>query len=100
MGPKGVLDLQTVISVFRNDPRIYNPASYLICGLLLLAWIFVTVRSRPSRARVWLALAAISALSMLPVYHRQYDAKLLLLTVPPAPCSGPRAARSDGSRCW
>ena len=82
MGPKGVLDLQTVISVFRNDPRIYNPASYLICGLLLLAWIFVTVRSRPSRARVWLALAAISALSMLPVYHRQYDAKLLLLTVP------------------
>jgi hypothetical protein len=31
---------------------------------------------------MWLALASIAAISMLPVYHRQYDAKLLLLTIP------------------
>ena len=30
----------------------------------------------------WLALAAIAALSMLPVSHHLYDTKLLLLTVP------------------
>jgi hypothetical protein len=35
-----------------------------------------------TQRRIWLALAAISALSMLPVYHRQYDAKLLLLSIP------------------
>jgi len=33
---------------------------------------------------VWLALRP-CGFSMLPVYHRQYDAKLILLAVPPAP---------------
>jgi hypothetical protein len=77
-----MINLQTVMSVFRDSPRFYNLATYLVCGPLLLVWIFVTLRSRFSPTRVWLALAAISALSMLPVYHRQYDTKLLLLTVP------------------
>jgi hypothetical protein len=81
-GAGRMINLQTVISVFRDDPRIYNPVSYLIGALLLLVWALVTLRSRPSPKRTWLALAAIAALSMLPVYHRQYDAKLLLLTVP------------------
>jgi hypothetical protein len=77
-----VISLQSVISFFWDDPRIYNSVSYLVCAPLLLIWAFVTLRSRPSPKRVWLALAAIAALSMLPVYHRQMDAKLLLLTVP------------------
>ncbi len=77
-----VIDLQAVISVFWSNPRIYNPVSYLICGALLLAGAARTLRSRLSLPGAWLALAAIAAISMLPVYHRQYDAKLLLLTVP------------------
>jgi hypothetical protein len=77
-----IIDLQSVISVFRDDPSIYNPASYLLCGVLLAAWSVSTLRSRLTPARALLALAAIAALSMLPVYHRQHDAKLLLLTVP------------------
>jgi hypothetical protein len=48
----------------------------------LLIWALTTLVSRPLQARTWLALAAIAALSMLPVYHRPHDAKLLLLTVP------------------
>ena len=77
-----LLDLQAVISVFRDDPRIYNPVSYLICAPLLLVWAIITLRSRSTPSRTWLALAAIVALTMLPVYHHLYDAKLLLLTVP------------------
>jgi uncharacterized membrane protein (UPF0136 family) len=77
-----VISLQSAISLFRDDSCIYNPISYLLCAPLLLLLVFVTLRSRPSQKRTWLALAAIAALSMLPVYHRQYDAKLLLLTVP------------------
>jgi hypothetical protein len=76
------ISLQTVLSFFRDDPHFYNPASYLVCAPLLLIWAFVTLRSRSSPAKAWLALAAIAALSMLPVYHRQNDAKLLLLTIP------------------
>ncbi len=77
-----LISLQTAISGFRDDPRIYNPVSYLICGSLLLVWVFATLRSRSSPARAWLAIAAIAPLSMLPVHHHLYDAKLLLLTVP------------------
>ncbi len=77
-----LVNLQVAISFFWDDPRIYNAASYLVFALLLLVWVYVTLRSHPSPARTWLALAAIAALSMLPVYHRQHDAKLLLLTVP------------------
>ena len=76
-----VVSLQGIFSFF-DDPHFYNPASYLVFGLLLLVWVFVTLRSRATPANLWLALAAISALSMLPVYHRQYDTKLLLLAVP------------------
>jgi hypothetical protein len=77
-----MISMQSAISFFWNDARIYNLGSYLICGPLLLVWAFQTLRSRPTPARIWLALAAIAALSMLPTYHREHDAKLLLLTVP------------------
>jgi hypothetical protein len=77
-----LISLQTVFSYFRNDPHFYNAASYLVCLPLLLIWGFVAVRSRSSQAQHLLALAAIAALSMLPVYHRQDDARLLLLAVP------------------
>jgi hypothetical protein len=81
-GPFILVDLQAVFSFFRDQPRIYNSAAYIVCAPLLLVWAFVTLRSRPSPARARLALAAIVPLSLLPVYHHLYDAKLLLLTVP------------------
>ena len=77
-----MINLQTALSFFRDDPRFYNPATFLICGALMLVWSFTTFRSRLTPAMARLALAAIAALSLLPVYHRQGDAILLLLTVP------------------
>jgi len=61
-----LVSLQAVFGIFWDDPRIYDPASYLTFAPL----------------RTWLAIAAIAALSMLPVYHRQQDTKLLFLTIP------------------
>lgn len=80
LGP--VIDLQSVISVFRDDPRTYNTVTYLICGPMLFLWAIATLRSPFSKGKVWLALAAIAPLTMLVTYHRPWDAKLLLLTVP------------------
>jgi hypothetical protein len=77
-----VVSLQAVFSVFFDDPRFYNPATYLVCGALLLAWLLKTVRSAWSTRIAWFALAPIAALTMLPVYHRIYDARLLLLAIP------------------
>jgi hypothetical protein len=80
--PDMIIDLQTVISIFHDDPRIYNPITYAICGIVLLAWLIVVLRSRPSAENAFLALVSVAALSMLVTYHRSYDAKLLLLSVP------------------
>jgi hypothetical protein len=82
LGPGGIIALQTVTSVIRDDPAFYNPAAYLICAPLLLYWGYVTIRSRFSQKRAWFALSSIAPLIMLPVYHRPYDAKLLLLAIP------------------
>ena len=77
-----IIDLQTVFSILRDDPHFYDPASYLFCGFLLLAWVLVTLRADLSPSTTWLALAAIAPLSMLATYHRTYDAKIILLSIP------------------
>ena len=81
-GPAMVIDLQAAISIFRDDPRIYNPATYLVCGVLCLVWIVATARTRFSIPQGWVALAFVSPISLIAVYHRPYDAKLLMLTIP------------------
>jgi hypothetical protein len=77
-----VISLQSVISVFRDDPRFYNPLTYLVCGVLLLVWLVKVLRSPNTSNTAWFALAPIAALSVLPIYHRIYDARLLLIAIP------------------
>ncbi|MGA3130604.1 MAG: glycosyltransferase family 87 protein [Terracidiphilus sp.] len=80
--PDYVISLQSPFSLIRDAPGFYNSASYLTCGLLLLAGAIRVLKSRFTKRNAWIALAAVAPLSMLPVYHRAYDAKLLLLAVP------------------
>jgi hypothetical protein len=77
-----MISLQTVFSMYRDDPRFYNPLSYFVSGALLLVWVVTTIRVHFSRERAWLALATIAPLSMLPIYHRLHDTCLLLLVFP------------------
>ena len=77
-----IISLQTVLSIFRDDANFYNPASYLVCGGLLLIWSFKTLRTEAPQKIAWLGLAPIAAISMLPIYHRIYDAKVLLVAIP------------------
>jgi len=77
-----IVDLQSAVSLFRDDPPFYNAVAWLICGTLLLLWILATLRSRFSPADTALALAAITPLTMLITYHRAYDTRLLMLAVP------------------
>ncbi len=77
-----VVDLQAAISIFRDDPRFYNLVSYVFCGTLLLVWSIWTLRTRISIPRAWLALAAVTAFTLLITYHRPWDAKLVMLAIP------------------
>lgn len=77
-----IIDLQTFVSVLCDDPRIYNPVTYALCAVLFIAWSIAVLRSQPSAENAWFALVSVMALSMLVTYHRSYDAKLLLLSIP------------------
>jgi hypothetical protein len=78
-----VVTLQTVFSLFIDNPRFYNLAAFIVCGALLLVWIRYVLRRRgDAQTTVKLALAAIVPLSLLPIYHRQLDCAMLLLAVP------------------
>jgi hypothetical protein len=74
--------LQCITSFFWPDAHEYNLAAYALFAPFFLTWILFTLRARPSLAQAWLGLAAIACFTPLPIYHRQYDAKLLLLTMP------------------
>lgn len=77
-----IISLQAPLSFFWDNPAFYNIATYIICGVLLLVWIYTASRSRFSPQLAWFAIAPIAVLSLLPVYHRLGDSKLLLLTIP------------------
>jgi hypothetical protein len=81
-GPSAVIDLQSTLSFYRDDPRFYNLISFLVCGALLLVWMIRTIRFRITRTSVWYAIAPAVILTLLISYHRPYDAKLLLLAIP------------------
>lgn len=76
------VNLQTVFAVIDDEPVFYNTTTYLLCGVLLIVWTLATIRQPASEERSWLAMAVVSAMTLLPIYHRYHDSKLLLLAVP------------------
>jgi Glycosyltransferase family 87 len=78
----GDTNLQTLTSIFLTDARSFNVAAYGIFLALLVAGVLIVVRADKSPEIHLLALGALSILSLTPVYHRFYDTRLLLLSVP------------------
>ena len=77
-----LVGLQNMLSLVRDDPRSYNSVTYAVCGLLIVAWWVALQRFPPSLERDYLGLAVIALISMLPVYHRDYDVGLLIVIFP------------------
>lgn len=77
-----LVELQTAVSIFFKEPRTFNLVTWAICAPLVVFLAFLTIRTRPDRLGLWLALAAAAPLSMLPTYHFQHDAKIILLAIP------------------
>jgi len=78
----GDINLQALTSIFSTDARRFNPIAYAIFVALLATWISALLRAHASPDIHFLAIAALSVLSLTPVYHRFYDTRLLLLSIP------------------
>lgn len=78
----GDINLQPLTSIFFAEAGTFNLVAYAVFLGLVAVWILVVSRSSMSPEMQFLALAALSILSLMPVYHRFYDTRLLLLTLP------------------
>ena len=74
--------LQDLFSVFRDQPAFDNMAALLVSGVLLALLAVPLVRLPSTRAKHLVAFAALACFTLLPVYHRQYDSRLLILVFP------------------
>lgn len=87
----GLINLQVVTYAISGNRDFANLLALPIAGIMSLAWLYLLFR-RPNQSKTLLHLSTIAVLSLLPVYHRLYDASLLIL--PLAWCLTALAGRS------
>ncbi len=75
-------DLQVAFAAMRDKASFYNGAAFAVSACLFIAWLVPVLRLRNTLPKHLLAIAAIACFALLPIYHRQYDTRILLLTFP------------------
>jgi hypothetical protein len=73
---------ETLFSVISQNPGFYVPASLIATLFLAGAFARACLPVWHLPETYWLSLGAASCLSLLAVYHRLYDARLLLVSLP------------------
>ena len=81
-GSEQFTNLQTVFALIHETPAFYNSMTYGAAAILLTAWVVGSLRQREDAAGLWVSIAAMACIGLLPVYHREYDCVLLILTWP------------------
>jgi Glycosyltransferase family 87 len=75
-----LLNLQLVFFQILGDRTMAQAVSWLLSLGLLVRWAFIRVKSKGTEAGVF-DLAVLTAICLLPFYHRFYDSCLLFLSV-------------------
>ncbi len=74
--------LGSLFAVTRDVPAIYNKEALAASAVLFALWLLAVLRLPDSTPKHLLALAALACFTLLPVYHRQYDTRMLLFAFP------------------
>ena len=75
-------NLQPLFAAADPQPGVYNGLAELVSLGLLAAWAVPAWRMPNGPAKHLLAIAAMASIMLLPIYHRQYDTRALLLVFP------------------
>lgn len=75
-------NLQVVTSAFSTNAREFNAVAYAVCLVFLTALVTAVLRTKTSPDVHLLSIGALSVLTLMPIYHRFYDARILLISVP------------------
>ncbi len=81
-GALNLANLQGLTSVLFANDAVFNFVAYAIFLVLLAWWLTAVVKTTPQSTDHFIALGALATLSLLPVYHRLYDAGILVLAIP------------------
>jgi hypothetical protein len=73
-----LINLQVPLYAFTGAASTSNILALSLGGILLCVWMYFVLRSAKKNTD-WLGLSAIAVLGLLPVYHRFYDAAVLIL---------------------
>jgi uncharacterized membrane protein len=73
-----LINLQVPLYSITGNSRSANLLAFAIVGILVCGWFYWVVSGKQHRPEL-LSLAAISIIGLLPVYHRFYDAGLLVV---------------------
>ncbi|MCU1272533.1 MAG: hypothetical protein JWN74_3827 [Acidobacteriaceae bacterium] len=73
----GLVNLQVGLYAFMHSRQAANVSAVILSLLLFTVW--VTLISKMTKRNDLLCLGALAALSLLPAYHRFYDAALLII---------------------
>jgi hypothetical protein len=73
-----LINLQVPFFSITGHSSSANLLAFAVGGLLLCIWLYCVARDRESGPEL-LSLGAVSVLALLPVYHRFYDAGLLVV---------------------
>ncbi len=73
----GLINLQVALYPLLHDRQAANIVAYLLGASLLLAWVVLMYRIKARDSL--LCLSTLSVISLLPVYHRFYDAAVLIM---------------------
>jgi hypothetical protein len=82
LGAVYMANLQPLFAAWITSERLYNIAAQTLSLLLLAFWAVPAWRMRNTTQKHVLALAGMACIMLLPIYHRQYDTRVLLLVFP------------------
>jgi hypothetical protein len=86
-------NLQPIFALASDVPVFYNSMSYAAAAVLFGVWLWGMLRQNDEAAGLWAGIAAIACIGLLPVYHREYDCALLIVTFPVLAFMGARRMR-------
>ncbi len=78
----GVIHLEGLTSLISADPVVYDSMDALVCVAILALLVMGFRRRREARSRDWMAVATMAFLTLLLTYHRTYDMRLQMLSLP------------------
>jgi len=76
------VNLQPVTNVLLADPKEVNAAAYAIFLAFLAVLVTTVLRTNASPDVHLLSIGALAVLTLMPSYHRWYDNRILLITIP------------------